>query len=149
MGRLSRVTLPVGQRLKISFAMRKQYHFRPSKQGLLAWDVDRLIALSEQLPARLIPLSAIRELDEAYWFSHEGDTPTCRAIIEHLRLIQEVDLRYPVILCSQGRVMDGMHRIARAVLEGRSDIEARQFDSDPEPDYVGADPGALSYVRSP
>lgn len=54
--------------------MRKQYHFRPSKRGLLAWDVDRLIALSEQLPLRLIPLSAIRELDEAYWFSHEGDT---------------------------------------------------------------------------
>ncbi|PYK00944.1 MAG: hypothetical protein DME23_05615 [Verrucomicrobia bacterium] len=45
--------------------MRRQYYFRPSPRGLLAWDVDRLVALSRHLPRKHIPLTAIRELDEA------------------------------------------------------------------------------------
>ena len=32
--------------------------------------------------------------------------------------------------------MDGMHRVAKAALEGRSEIEAVQFEEDPEPDYL-------------
>lgn len=36
--------------------------------------------------------------------------------------------------------MDGMHRVAKALLLGRDDIEAVQFAEDPEPDHVG--PGA-------
>jgi len=30
--------------------MRKQYHLKISDKGWLAWDVDRLIALSRSLP---------------------------------------------------------------------------------------------------
>jgi hypothetical protein len=41
--------------------------------------------------------------------------------------------------------MDGMHRIARAFLEGRDDIEAVRFACDPEPDYVGVHPDDLPY----
>lgn len=40
-----------------------QYHFRPSEDGLLAWDVRRLIALSEALPAEAVPFSAMGEMD--------------------------------------------------------------------------------------
>jgi hypothetical protein len=31
--------------------MRKQYYFRSSPQALLAWDVDRLVLLSRDLPS--------------------------------------------------------------------------------------------------
>lgn len=31
-------------------AIRAQYHFRASEQGLLAWDVRRLVRLSRDLP---------------------------------------------------------------------------------------------------
>lgn len=41
--------------------------------------------------------------------------------------------------------MDGMHRVAKAVLSGRAGIEAVQFPDDPEPDYVGVHPSELSY----
>lgn len=125
--------------------MRKQYHFRPSERGLQAWDVDRLIELARGLPVRRIPLAAIREIDEAYWFDHEGDRPTCRRIIEHMRLIEECDLAYPILLSADGGVMDGMHRVAKAVLEGRSEIEAVQFEVDPAPDYVGRKASELPY----
>jgi hypothetical protein len=125
--------------------MRKQYHFRPSDRGLLAWDVDRLIALSGQLPRRAVPLDAIDELDEAYWFGGEDDQPTCRAIIEHARLIEQAELRYPIILSASGRVMDGMHRVGKALLQGHTTIDAVQFDTDPAPDYVGRPPDTLPY----
>jgi hypothetical protein len=124
--------------------MRKQYHFRPGPDGLRAWDVDRLVALTRDLPVTEVPLSAIAELDKPYWYDH-GAVPTCRSIAEHARLIIEADLSFPIILSSDGGVMDGMHRVAKAAMEGRSSISARQFTLDPEPDYVGVDPGKLPY----
>jgi hypothetical protein len=37
-----------------------------------------------------MPLTAIRELDEPFWFSGGAAAATCRAITEHARLIQTV-----------------------------------------------------------
>jgi hypothetical protein len=39
--------------------------------------------------------------------------------------------------------MDGMHRVAKALLDGREEIEAVQLERDPEPDYVGCRPEDL------
>jgi hypothetical protein len=123
--------------------MRKQYHFRPGPAGLKAWDVDRLVSLSKDLVTELVPIADIRELNEAYW----GGLMTCREVAEHARLIQEADLRLAVILSSDGRIMDGMHRVLKALLVGRSHVPAVRFRSDPMPDYVGVDPDALPYEQ--
>jgi len=123
--------------------MRKQYHFRASPAGLLAWDVDRLVELAKHLPRHRVPLAAIREIDEPYW-SNEG-TLTCRDVVEHARLMQDRCFDHPVILSRDGRVMDGMHRICKALLLGIGDIEAVRFLEDPKPDYVGVDPDDLPY----
>jgi hypothetical protein len=125
--------------------MRLQYHFRPSAHGLRAWNVHRLIALSRDLPRQRVALTAIGELDEPYWGNEGSARMTCREVVEHARLMQECDLAYPVILSSDGRVMDGMHRICRALQEGRSEIEVVRFTADPEPDYVGVTPEELPY----
>lgn len=123
--------------------MRKQYYFRSSSRGLLTWDVDRLVQLSSHLPRKSIPLSEIRELDED-WFG-EDERPTWRALLEHMRLIEEADLSFPIILSASGAVMDGMHRVAKVALQGRHAIDAVQFDVDPEPDHVGLGPNELAY----
>src|SRR6185437_10215759 len=116
--------------------MRKQYHFRASPAGLRAWDIDRLVELTKHLPRQRVPLASIREIDEPYW-SNEGTTQlTCRDVVEHARLMEECDFDHPVILSRDGRVMDGMHRICKALLLGHEDIEAVRFVEDPEPDYV-------------
>jgi hypothetical protein len=125
--------------------VRKQYHFRRSVQGLMAWDIDRLVALSKNLNPEQVPLLEIREIDEAYWSNEGTHSLTCRDVVEHARLISEADLAYPVILSSNGRVMDGMHRIAKALLEGRTHIAAIRFPDDPEPDYVDVHPDDLPY----
>src|SRR3954464_4464626 len=107
--------------------MRKQYHFRASPAGLRAWDVDRLIELTKGFMRQRVPLASIREIDEVYW-SNEGTAQlTCRGVVEHARLMQECGFDYPVILSSDGRVMDGMHRICKALLLGHTDIEAVRF----------------------
>jgi hypothetical protein len=124
--------------------VRKQYHFWPGRKGLDAWDVDRLIRLSQALPVVDVPVDSIGEVDTVYWFD-QTHRPTVRAVIEHARLIREVDLRYPVILGPDGRVMDGMHRVARAILEGQPTIAAVQFHHEPAPDYPDCDPADLPY----
>ena len=96
-------------------------------------------------PRRRVALDSIREIDEVYWFDREEERPTCRKVIEHLRLIEACDLAHPILLAADGRVMDGMHRVAKALLEGRSEIEAVQFDVDPTPDYVGRKASELPY----
>jgi hypothetical protein len=125
--------------------MRKQYHLRPSPSGLLAWDVDRLIRLTAHLPRVEVPIDSIRELDEPFWFGGGDGAATCRAVADHARLIMDTDLRYPIILGADGRVMDGMHRVCRAYLEGRRTVPAVRLDVDPEPDFVGIDEDALPY----
>jgi len=95
-----------------------------------------------------VPLEEIREFDEPFWFGGEGDVATCRAVADHARLIAETDPRYPIILGADGRVMDGMHRVAKAYLEGRRSISAVRLTSDPEPNYVGVDAAELPYDDS-
>jgi hypothetical protein len=128
--------------------MRQQYHFRQSEQGLLAWDVFRLIKLSQSRPVIEVSLSAITELDETFWYDVGGAAPTCRSVIGHTQLIQQADLSYPIILCEKGRVMDGMHRVCKAVLLGQSHISAVQFNSFIEPDYIDVDPDKLPYEQN-
>ena len=129
--------------------MRKQYHLRPSPIGLLAWDVERLIDLTAHLPRVEVTLGAIRELDEPFWFGGGSDAATCRAVADHARLIAQADLRYPIILGADGRVMDGMHRVAKAYLEGRDVIMAVRLAVDPAPDFVGVGEAALPYEAAP
>ena len=111
----------------------------------MAWDVERLIALSKGLTPTALPLNWIREIDEVYWFDDVKQRPTCRKVLEHMRLIHEVDLSYPIILGVDGRVMDGMHRVAKALLQGDEVIAAVQFEREPEPDYLGRRPEDLPY----
>lgn len=117
--------------------MRKQYHLRESERGLLAWDVHRLVALTADLPVVEIALAEIRELDEPFWYGAEGDSPTCRSIALHAHLIEATDLAHPIILSSDGRVMDGMHRVCKALGLGMESIRAVRFSVDPEPDFIG------------
>ena len=59
--------------------------------------------------------------------------------------MQEVETDYPIILGPDGRVMDGMHRVARALLEGRPTIKAVRLPTLPAPDYRDCRPEDLPY----
>jgi hypothetical protein len=125
--------------------VRTQYHFWKADPGLDAWDVHRLIELSSGFPVKEVLLDSISEIDSAYWFFESAEKPSVREIVDHLRLIEAVDASYPIILGPDGRVMDGMHRVARALLEGRTTIKAVQFEALPEPDFRDCRPEGLPY----
>jgi hypothetical protein len=70
---------------------------------------------------------------------------TPRDLAEHVRLVDEADLASPIILSADGRVMDGMHRVVKALLEGHDGIAAVRFDVEPEPDFRNCRPEDLPY----
>ena len=125
--------------------LRQQYHFQQTSQGLLVWDVTKLIAKAATLSVKEVSLSCIQELDECFWYDAGGVKPTCRSVAEHAKLIFETDLQYPIILSSQGRVMDGMHRVCQALLKGLTTIKAVQFQELIPPDYIDVHPDDLPY----
>jgi hypothetical protein len=125
--------------------MRKQYHFQPSKNGFYAWDVDKLIEKSKDLPRIPVLLADIKELDETFWYNGSDSKPTVRSIVDHINLVNDVDLKYPIILSKEGRIMDGMHRVAKALLAGHEEILAVKFTKDLQPDYEDVLPENLPY----
>ena len=127
--------------------MRKQYHFWPGENGLDAWDVDVLVELTAALPVEALPLEDIAEIDSVYWFD-DDNPPTVRHMALHVRLTNEVDPSYPIIIGPDGRVMDGMHRIMRALLGGQATIPARRLRELPEPTYRDCKPDELPYPDS-
>ena len=124
--------------------LRQQYHFRKSDKGLLAWDVLKLIKMTNGFEVIEVPLSEIRELKEVYWFGL-GAPPIMEDIVEHAKLIFEADISYPIILCPEGRVMDGMHRVCKASIDGHKFISAVKLTELHKPDYVGKQPDELPY----
>ena len=92
---------------------------------------------------RAVRLAEIRELDQAV-FGEDG-----RSFTAHLRLVEETELAYPIIRAADGAVMDGMHRVIKALVQGRETVDSVQFAADPAPDYVGRRPDELAYERPP
>lgn len=125
--------------------MRRQYHFLPGTTRLDAWDVHRLIELACDLPVERLNLRELEpEYDKVYWFGPDHPA-TVRSVVDHARLIEQADLSHPIILGADGRVMDGMHRIAKAFRDGADTILAVRFPVDPEPDHRDCIPSELSY----
>lgn len=123
--------------------MRRQYHFRQVGQDTYIWDVHHLVERTKTFVIKKVTLADIRELNEAYWFPDQF--PTTQQILGHFQLVQDADLSYPIILCAEGRVMDGMHRVAKASLLRHSHILAVQFEQTPEPDFINVDEEELDY----
>jgi hypothetical protein len=116
--------------------MARQWHFWPTGRDagrFDAWEVTRLEALARDLPVVQVAVDDVAELDTAYWAA-PGVEPTVRQCVEHARLALDVDTSRPVVLGPDGRMMDGMHRVALALLQGRATLPGVRFEQLPEPD---------------
>jgi hypothetical protein len=87
--------------------------------------MQQLWDLAAGLPTQKVRVSELNALDDVRWFSERMQKlPTCRAVAEHARDIYEADLSFPIILSPSGVVLDGMHRLCKAFLQGREEIDA-------------------------
>ena len=75
--------------------------------------------------------------------------PTTADIVEHMRLVEAADLAYPILMDAEGKLMDGMHRVAKALLAGHSHIHAQLLPQTPAPDFINVDVDSLPYDDSP
>jgi hypothetical protein len=113
--------------------VKKEIHSRPTDKGRAVWYTKHLWSLASGLPVKRVPIDQFKEFDLNCWFGE--DPPTCRKVAQHAKKIADADLSFPVILSSDGRLMDGGHRIAKARIAGELEVLAVQFDKDPEPDF--------------
>ena len=59
-----------------------------------------------------------------------------RDIATHYLRIRDVDTTNPIILDESGFIMDGWHRVMRAIVDGKATIKAVRFEEEPIPDFV-------------
>jgi hypothetical protein len=94
--------------------------------------MQQLWDMAEGLPSKKVRVSDLNALDEIRWFSERMQKlPTCRAVAEHARDIYEADFQFPIILSPSGEVLDGMHRLCKAFLQGLDEIDAVQLHAMP------------------
>lgn len=94
--------------------------------GCHQWSVPRLFELSRNLPVMEIPL-------EHFCTWHKYESMSLRKLVGHIKAVLDADLNCPIILDEDGEIMDGRHRLMKALLEGRATIKAVRFPENPEP----------------
>ena len=116
--------------------MSREKHTRilaDGRRGL--WWTDHLWLLAADLPVHRVRVADIPELDIDCWFGDRRE-PTIREVAAHARRIFTADRRYPIILCAAGRLMDGGHRLAGALVAGEDEVDAVRFPVTPPPDEI-------------
>ena len=104
----------------------------------LLWCTQGLWKEAAQLIPFELEIASVRELDQNCWFGLRP--PTLREVLAHFERIQKANLSYPIILNHDGSLMDGGHRLCKAVLAGHTKIRAVQFPFLPAPDEVSDAP---------
>lgn len=97
-----------------------------SRLGNHEWHVTRLFELSKKLEVMEIPLKHINML-------YIYPSLTLRELAGHMIAVKNADLTYPIILDENGEIMDGRHRLMKAIIEGKETIKAVRFEVNPSP----------------
>lgn len=99
------------------------------------WEVERLWKEADHLAPFDCPLTEFSTLwDLDIWYG-DRNTPTVGSVLEHLARIEAADLAHPIILSDTGVVMDGIHRLCKARLQGHTTIRAVRFPVTPQPHH--------------
>ena len=94
--------------------------------GRLSWSIPRLFELSKNLPVMEIPLEHLN-----VYCTYEK--LTLREMVMHMKAVNDADLDTAIILDEDGELMDGRHRIMKAMLTEAKTIKAVRFDENPWP----------------
>ncbi|MDQ0063257.1 hypothetical protein J2T14_005479 [Paenibacillus harenae] len=104
------------------------------------WNVDRLFPLALELPRKRVKINSIPGLNDDCWFKGSSNpdarVPSIRNVAKHFKQMLDADLNYPIIISTdRNHLIDGAHRIAKALAYGYEDIEAVYMEL-PEPDRI-------------
>ena len=96
------------------------------------WNISRLIQLTKNFKVLEIPLDHL-------YLNYSYDNLTLREMVMHIRTIEKADLSFPIILDENGELLDGHHRIMKALWKNQSTIKAVRFDKNPSPCNVASE----------
>lgn len=97
--------------------------------GRHEWSVARLFELARDLPVMDVPLDHL-----SLYYTYEK--LTIREMVMHMQAVIAADLSKPIIMDEDGELMDGRHRLMKAMLDGEKTIRAVRFDENPSPCQV-------------
>jgi len=95
------------------------------------WIVANLVERAKNLPVFDLPLAAIHA-GSSVW----NPVSSAYGLAQQMRRVLDVDTSHPIILDQEGFIMDGWHRVTRALVEGKTTIKAVRFDVTPPHDYI-------------
>jgi hypothetical protein len=94
------------------------------------WHTANLIERAKTLPIFKCPVAALRT-----GYSIWNGTDTIQGFAGHMRRVMDADLSHPIIFNADGSLMDGAHRIVKALIEERETIDAVRFEAEPPCDF--------------
>lgn len=110
--------------------MKIQTWIKPHEQmctlGRNTWSVARLFELARSLPVMEVPLNHL-----GMFYTYEK--LTIREMVMHMKAVNDADLNVPIIMDEDGDIMDGRHRLMKAILIGAETIKVVRFDENPSP----------------
>lgn len=97
------------------------------------WYVTSLIQKIKELNLEIFdfPLHCI-DLNTYIW----GKKLSMYEIITHLRQVNVCDLEFPIIISEEGTILDGWHRIIKAIIENKKTVKAVRFEKKPAIRYI-------------
>ena len=94
------------------------------------YKTESLIEASKDLPVEDYEINSEIILEQLpHW-----QLNTFRDYLAHYKRVSDADLLRPLILRSDAYVMDGWHRIIKALYQDLKILPAKKFITDPEPD---------------
>lgn len=94
--------------------------------GRHSWSIARLVELARDLPVTEAPIDCLN----VYCVYNDI---SLRDMVMHMKAVNAANLDYPIILDEDGILMDGRHRIMKAILTGAKTIKMVRFDENPPP----------------
>ena len=94
------------------------------------WHTEKLWEATKDCPVIQIDMESLKHLYAVCWFD-DNFRPTLRNVVEHFVRMERVDPNYPIILDPQGQLVDGAHRVAKAMAMGQTRIRAVQMTEFP------------------
>ena len=118
--------------IQISSCTIANNRFTDSDGGV--YNVARLIERAKDLEPFDIPLKHLCINPKIF-----DPIEDARGLADHVKRVNETDLQYPIIMNADGFIMDGWHRVVKALIEGHETIKAVRFETTPSADFYKAD----------
>lgn len=85
--------------------------------------------------ARDLPVFEMR-IDQMYLSYCAPSKDTLMSFCQHVRMVNEADLSFPILLNENGAIINGKHRLAKTVVLGLPTIKYQKFETDPTSCYT-------------